>query len=149
MNSPKPLPSQSSPSLSSSTSASVGPSGPSGASSGASGTTGEELPRFIGTKPVLALKRFANDLDSSSNPDATRFKELNRSRVDNFIKKPIEETAKLHAGFHPPNEPYQRNGLYDYSDHTQHQSLHLDAPELQRLILFFFFVCLNFVSLDH
>lgn len=93
----------------------------------------DDLPRFIGNKPVLALKRFANDLDNSTNPDASKFKELNRLRVENFIKKPIDDNIKLHNSFHPDdNNKYQKNGLYDYTEHIQHKTLHLDAPELQR-----------------
>jgi hypothetical protein len=105
-----------------------------GGEKGGSSLTGvEEPPRFIGNKPVLALKRFANDLETSKNPDATRFREINRVRVDNFIKKPMDDVNKLHEEYNPKQEPHHRSSFYDYSDHKKQEPLHnLDAPELQR-----------------
>lgn len=110
----------------------------------------DDIPRYIGNKPVLALKRFANDLDTSTNPDASKFKELNRLRVENFIKKPIDDNIKLHSLYHPEeneNNKYQKNGVYDYTDHTKHKTLHLDAPELQRYSILFFILFLIFYYL--
>lgn len=98
------------------------------------GINANNEPRFIGNKPVLALKRYAHDLDTSSNPDAARFKEINRNRVDNFIKKPYDDIHKLHEEFHPSDKISSKKTIfYDYSDHIKHEPLHnLDAPELQR-----------------
>lgn len=94
---------------------------------------GAEEPRFVGSKPVLALKRFANDLETSSNPDAARFKEINRARVDNFIKKPVDDVSKFHEEYNPPHAPHHRSSFYDYSDQTKQEPVrNLDAPELQR-----------------
>jgi hypothetical protein len=92
----------------------------------------EETPRFIGNKPALALKRFAGDLEASVDPDRKKFQELNKTRVDNFIRKPYENTARYRDGLKGAADQSGKKGFYDYSDKTEHQSLQLDAPELQR-----------------
>lgn len=92
----------------------------------------EEIPRFIGNKPALALKRFAGDLEISSDPDRKKFQEINKARVDNFIRKPYENTARYRDSLRAGKEQGGKKGFYDYSDKTEHHSLQLDAPELQR-----------------
>ena len=95
----------------------------------------EETPRFVGNKPALALRRFANDLETSSDPDRKKFQELNKSRKDNFIRAPYDNTVKYRENFKPSKPKAGKKGVYDYSDKTEHFSLHLDAPELQRYLL--------------
>jgi hypothetical protein len=126
-------------------SASGSTTGTSAGNSSHAASSVDEQPRFVGNKPVLALKRFADDLSTSNNSDAARFKELNRLRVDNFIKKPIEDTNKLHESYNPTAQPHQRSSFYDYSQPTQTKSIDiLNAAELQRFCL-----CLSvFVSLS-
>ena len=97
-----------------------------------SAKSSEEAQRLTGAKPTQALKRFAAGLDGSSDPDRRRFQELNRSRVDTFIRKPYDNTAKYREGFRGPKPVEGKQGFYDYTDKTEHFSLHLDAPELQR-----------------
>mmetsp|Transcript_23200 Transcript_23200/g.34037 ORF Transcript_23200/g.34037 Transcript_23200/m.34037 type:complete len:1514 (+) Transcript_23200:117-4658(+) len=92
----------------------------------------KDVPRYTGSKPTLALRRFAGDLEKSSNPDTAKFRDINRSRVESFIRRPYEEIAKIRDEYHPPQKEHTRKGFYDYSTHSTNIRLHLDAPELQR-----------------
>ncbi len=96
-------------------------------------------------KPVDALKRFADDLKSATNPEIARFREINQNRVDSFIRKPFEDVDKIRTEFHPtksPKKPPFVHGTYNYDNilNKAYKPLQLDAPELQRYdILFFLF----------
>jgi hypothetical protein len=86
-----------------------------------------------GAYPQAALQRFTDGLDTSKNPELKRFNEINKNRVQNFIKKPFEDAPKLHAAAHPAKTPLKREGFYNYED-TNDVFVAVDSscPELQR-----------------
>ena len=86
-----------------------------------------------GAYPQAALQRFTEGLDTSKNPELKRFNELNKNRVQNFIKKPFDDAPKLHNAAHAVKPPPQREGFYKYDNTTTiHVSVDSSCPELQR-----------------
>lgn len=83
--------------------------------------------------PSAALQRFADGLDTSKNPELQRFNEINKNRVQDFIKKPFVDAPKLHAAAHPVNSPREREGFHNY--HTEspaYVAVDSSCPEFQR-----------------
>ncbi len=87
--------------------------------------------------PRDALRRFADDLKQTTNPEIVRFREINQNRVENFVRTPYDEAEKLRSSFLPTkvkNKPPFISGTYNYDNilNKEYKPLHLDAPELQR-----------------
>jgi hypothetical protein len=71
--------------------------------------------------PAAALKRFTEELEN--NPLSTKFLEINRNRVSDFIEKQYNEEK--------PKSTI--SGIYDYSQKTGCNFIHLqNLPEFQK-----------------
>jgi hypothetical protein len=83
--------------------------------------------------PEAALQRFTASLDTTKNPELKRFNEINKNRVQDFIKKPFDDAPKMHAAAHPVNPRPKRKGFYNYDDKSDHyEGVDSSCAELQR-----------------
>ena len=82
--------------------------------------------------PKAALKRFADSLETATNPDLSRFKDINRQRVDNFIRKPYVSGGAKVPIFQKPTRKSPRARSDYMSTVAANKSLPVDAPEFQK-----------------
>ena len=83
--------------------------------------------------PQAALRRFTESLDQSNNPELKRFHEINKGRVQEFIRKPFEDAPALHEEAHPKPPDPQKKGFFNYSNTNYvHVSVDSSCPEFQR-----------------
>ena len=94
----------------------------------------KQPPNATGAYPQAALQRFTDNLNTTENPELKRFNELNRSRVQEFIRKPFDDIPKFHAASHPKETKPTREGFYNYDNLTDHTkvSVQSSCPEFQR-----------------
>jgi hypothetical protein len=86
-----------------------------------------------GAYPEAALQRFTERLDTTKNPELQRFNEINKNRVQDFIKKPFEDAPALHLAAHPVKDLPKRQGFYDYEEKGDgYVGVNSSCPEFQR-----------------
>lgn len=61
-----------------------------------------------------------------------RFNEINKNRVQDFVKKPFDEAPLFHTAAHPAKPPPERQGFYDYEVKDNYVGVDSSHPELQR-----------------